>query len=341
MGVKDYMDTISKENLVKWGEFVAHNLKGNMFQSPEMYNIYKESEGYEPIVVFEYREDEIVGVLLGVVLSDSRRLLKRFTSRMIVIGGPITEEMNIDVASKLIEKLDKIAKVKAIYLEYRNIFDVSCISKAFVDNGYKYEPHYDIHMDLNVNITDILERISSKNRTKIRRALKNDVELKVIDTYNDEVEKCYLLIQKLYNKLGLPLFDKQLLISSFNKNNDNFKTLAFCLYHQGKIIGTRIVYCYNDLIYDWYAASDEDYLKFRPNDILPYQVMVWGAENGYEIFDFGGAGKPGVPYGVRDYKLRFGGELIDLGRYKKIYKPILYKVIVRAFLIYKKLKQGK
>ena len=38
-----------------------------------------------------------------------------------------------------------------------------------------------------------------------------------------------------------------------------------------------------------------------------------------------GAGSPDENYGVRDFKARFGGELVEYGRFKKILNPILYE----------------
>ena len=39
-----------------------------------------------------------------------------------------------------------------------------------------------------------------------------------------------------------------------------------------------------------------------------------------------GAGKPNEDYGVRDFKLQFGGELVEHGRYNNIFNPSLYKI---------------
>ena len=39
-----------------------------------------------------------------------------------------------------------------------------------------------------------------------------------------------------------------------------------------------------------------------------------------------GAGTPDVEYGVRDFKAEFGGEMVEHGRFRKIAKPILYKI---------------
>jgi lipid II:glycine glycyltransferase (peptidoglycan interpeptide bridge formation enzyme) len=58
-------------------------------------------------------------------------------------------------------------------------------------------------------------------------------------------------------------------------------------------------------------------------------VAIWGemqyaAENGYPLFDFMGAGSPDQPYGVRDFKAEFGGELVEHGRFLCVRKPLLY-----------------
>jgi len=43
------------------------------------------------------------------------------------------------------------------------------------------------------------------------------------------------------------------------------------------------------------------------------------------VFDFMGAGKSGEGYGVRDFKERFGGKLIEYGRFRKIINPVLFR----------------
>jgi len=37
-----------------------------------------------------------------------------------------------------------------------------------------------------------------------------------------------------------------------------------------------------------------------------------------------GAGKSGESYGVRDFKARFGGEMVEFGRFLNIRKPLFY-----------------
>lgn len=90
---------------------------------------------------------------------------------------------------------------------------------------------------------------------------------------------------------------------------------------------------YKDVVYAWYAGSNAEYFNKRPNDFLMWNVLLWSKEKGYKLFDFGGAGKPNIPYGVREYKLKYGGQKISSERRhwttfdKKQELLKLYKVI--------------
>jgi lipid II:glycine glycyltransferase (peptidoglycan interpeptide bridge formation enzyme) len=50
-----------------------------------------------------------------------------------------------------------------------------------------------------------------------------------------------------------------------------------------------------------------------------------------------GAGSPDQPYGVRDFKAEFGGELVEHGRFLCVRKPMLYAI---GKMGVKLLKQG-
>ena len=51
-----------------------------------------------------------------------------------------------------------------------------------------------------------------------------------------------------------------------------------------------------------------------------------------------GAGEPGVPYGVRDFKSEFGGKLVEHGRFLCVKKPLLYKIGVLGVKLLKKIR---
>ncbi len=117
------------------------------------------------------------------------------------------------------------------------------------------------------------------------------------------------------------------------------KIKFFGAFWEDQMIAGQVRLCYKDTVYAWYAGSDSDYFYKRPNDFLLWNVILWSKDNNYGFFDFGGAGKPTIPYGVRDYKLKFGGELVNYGRYEKEHKKLFMFIGRNAYKLYKIIKR--
>jgi lipid II:glycine glycyltransferase (peptidoglycan interpeptide bridge formation enzyme) len=103
----------------------------------------------------------------------------------------------------------------------------------------------------------------------------------------------------------------------------------------GNAVGTRITLNYKDMVYDWYAGSkaEVDYV----DEALVWHVLKENAGK-YKVFDFGGAGHPDKPYGVREFKRRFGGEMVNFGRYEKVHSKLKYGMVNVGFSLYSKAK---
>ena len=101
------------------------------------------------------------------------------------------------------------------------------------------------------------------------------------------------------------------------------------------MVAAQVRLCYRDTVYAWFGGSDENYYHVRPNDFLLWNVLLWSKANNFSIFDFGGAGKPNVPYGVRDYKIKYGGDLVNYGRFEIVHNKILMYIGRLAFKLYK------
>lgn len=73
-----------------------------------------------------------------------------------------------------------------------------------------------------------------------------------------------------------------------------------------------------------------------PSVLATWAGIEYAAKNGFEYFDFMGAGKPDESYGVREFKSKFGGELVSYGRFLYVYKPLVYKLAKCYFDVLKK-----
>ena len=63
-----------------------------------------------------------------------------------------------------------------------------------------------------------------------------------------------------------------------------------------------------------------------PSTLATYAGMAYAAEHHLPLFDMMGAGKPEESYGVRDFKAKFGGELVEHGRYLCVCQKWLYQI---------------
>ncbi|MDR3704399.1 MAG: GNAT family N-acetyltransferase [Paludibacteraceae bacterium] len=320
-----------------WSDFVLNHPNGNIFQTPEMFDLYQITPNSEPFIfVALLNNTEIVGVLLAIVHKEFKGLLGNLTSRSIIIGGPLVADNNPEVALALMKTYNSTIKSKAIYSQIRNVFDVSYLKNVFQKLNYVYEDHLDIHVDLTKSEEELWNSISSKKRNKIRKAERESVQVREVESFEDK-QAVYQILKDVYKRAKLPLASKELFDNAFDLFTRKKMIRIYGAYFGDILIGTRIVLLYKDIAYDWYAGSFSTYYHKNPNDILPWKIFLNEKLKGMRLFDFGGAGKPGVPYGVRDYKKQFGGELVCYGRYELIHNRFIYSVVSRLFKLFRKL----
>ena len=321
-----------------WSAYVDGHPQGNIFQTPAMFQVYRETINFEPVIISAVdREGAIQGLILAVVIKEHRGWMGRFSERAIVSGGPLTSG-GIEILHFLLSAFNEIIKAKAIYSEYRNLWawDKDQLS-VFEKHGFTYEEHLDIIHDLSPDLESQYSRVHKGRRKNINRALRAGVVMKEIETEGELSEAINIILDN-YKKLRIPLPDASLFSSAFKYLVPEGKARFFIAIFDEVIIGARFVLCFGGMIYDWYAGSRDDYLDKRPNDLLPWKVMEWGHKDGFVKFDFGGAGRPDVDYGVRDYKMKFGGELVENGRHKRINNKLMYYFGAFAYSIYKRIR---
>ncbi len=321
-----------------WSTFVKEHPKGNIFQTPEMYEVYLRTKNFEPVLITVIDENEVLGILLTVIQKEYSGILGKITSRSIILGGPLVKDNNADILDFLLKAYNKKIKRKVVFSQFRNLWDWKDLRLVFEKNQYSYDAHLDILIDLEQDEESLWKNINGKARNKIRKANKAAITFKTIDIDENIVDISYQILENVYKNAKIPLADKSLFENSYNVLSKSNMIKFFCAVKDDQIIGIRIGLIYKDMIYDWYAGSLYEYYKFNPNDFLPYNILVWGHKEGFKVFDFGGAGKPNIPYGVRDHKMKFGGELVEFGRFDNIHKPILMSIAKVGLKLYKMVK---
>jgi lipid II:glycine glycyltransferase (peptidoglycan interpeptide bridge formation enzyme) len=335
------MKVISNNNLENiyikmWDEFLRNHIHGNIFQSPFMYEVYKNSKDNIPLIILLINNvNEIEGVLLATIQKVyNYPIISRFATRAVIWGGPIFDtQENLKL---LLEEYKKRIDSKSIYSQIRNFWNIDEDKSIFVNAGFNYDDHLNILIDLSKNEKDLWSDVHSKRRNEIRRAYKENLNF-MEETSVESMVKCYDILKEVYKTAKIPLSDLDFFMTLIKYSTEKAGVKIFIVKDCERAVGCMLTLVYKDVLYDLYAGSYRSYYKKYPNDLVPWEVFLWGKRNGYKLFDFGGAGKPNIKYGVRDYKKKYGGTMTNYGRFEIVHNRFINKISTIGFFLWQKL----
>lgn len=326
-------------DLEQWRHLLKNSKYANVFQSPKMYMLWQSIDGTEPFIFACIDEHDKIKVLLtGLIQKESGKVKGILTKRAIVLGGPLLAEecptMKYYI-SKTLETASKQLKKKAIFIEIRNLNDYSEYKSIFEENKWTYNPHLNFMVNCQ-NEDNIRKNMSKSKIRQIKKSLKEGAEI-IEATNEQQVTEFYYILQDLYTKkVKKPLMPIEFFLLFFRQKLGKYLLIKY----RDRIVGGIMCPILNNrAIYCWYTVG-EDRLH---NNIHPSVLATWAAieyanKHNIEIFDFMGAGKPDQDYGVRNFKSKFGGDLVEHGRFIKILNPVLFKLGKLGLMIYRKVK---
>ncbi len=323
-----------------WSEFVHSHRDGNFFQLPEAYFLYKHVEGYTPYVsgIINAATGKVCGILVS-VLQKEDNFYSRLTARSIVWGGPLIEDPSHAVL--LLKHYNHIISGQAIYSQFRNTFDCSRFNHAFHACGFRYLEHLNYLVKTDAETTDML--LSGISKSKVRQIKKGLASATISKAQSrEEADAFYSLLKKLYReKVHKPLPPKSFFDHFYTDIVSKGLGEYLLIKHNQKVIGGILCPVMpGKTIYEWYIAGlDKEYKDQYPSILATWAAILYGQENGLKHFDFLGAGKPDADYGVREFKSKFGGSLVNYGRFEKIYQPLLLKTGTIGLKLYKYIKK--
>jgi|ERR1035437_6315391 lipid II:glycine glycyltransferase (peptidoglycan interpeptide bridge formation enzyme) len=306
-----------------WNTIIAISPYSSVFQTPLFYELCNEVPGISA-EAFALEEDNNLKALCVVTLLKEPGIKGYFSRRAIIYGGPVLKEKDGEYCLEyLITSITNEFTRKSIYIEIRNQNNYGTFKDVFLRNGWGYIPYQNFQVDCGDKI-QLYNKLSNNRKREIKKAINSGVTIKEAEDIS-EINEFYFILQKLYNqKIKKPLFSKIFFEKIFNKGFGKY----FLVIYKNKIIGGIICPILKGrCIYEFYLCGlDEEYKEQYPSTMATWAAMEFANNNHIPIFDFMGAGIKGLDYGVRDYKSRFGGELVEYGRYIKITNPLLYKI---------------
>jgi len=326
-------ETIGRD---RWTEFVAGHSNATVFQMPEMFDHYSRVPDYTPVVLaLESKTGKLAALLLAVIIRDYIGIAGRLTARCVVYGGPLTagseEEQSILTGQILAALIEKVRK-QTIYIQFRNFTDVSVMEPVYHQYGFEKQDH----LNLIVNTADAEETLAAISKSKKRQARRSSfsgAELQQAVS-EEEIHAFYQILKKVYkHKVHKPLPSESFFLSFYHASQQGQLGKILVARYQGKIVGGMVCpITPGKSLNEWYVCGlDKQYREIHPSVFLTYGAIEYAIENNIPSFDFMGIGSPDKPYGVRDFKVRFGGDIVNYGRFQRINNPLLFPVARAGF----------
>jgi hypothetical protein len=319
-----------------WIKFVDNHPQGNIFHTPRMFQVFKNTIGFKPeLWVCVDDEWKVLALMIPVRISLNHNLHK-LTTREVMFGGVLFEgsQNGRNALENILQAYLDHHDGSSLFTEIRNQSDIGQNIHLLEDFGFIYEDHLNYIINLDAPFETIFQRFGRRTRKSIRRGLKRN-KVQVIEiTEQGDLEKSFRLIERSYRAANVPLADRSLFDSAFELLNPEGMVRFTMAMVDNEPAATSVELLYKDVVYGWYGGMDRGFSGYNPNELLMWYILSWSAEKGYRIYDFGGAGKPDEEYGVRDFKAKFGGELVSYGRNIKVHAPIWLAMSKMGYRVY-------
>ena len=311
---------------------------------------------FKPFAIAVERVNELTNertlraVCVGYVTREKGCLKQYFTRRAIILGGPVlADDITEGDVSELMCAVRKQLVIgnwllvnAPIYVETRNFEDYSQWREAFEAAGFSYKKHLNFHVDCTDE--EVMWERLSENR---RRQLKKSAAISELAISELEIKEWYGILERLYKtKVKTPLWPVEFFLEAYRQGVGKFLLVK----HNNHVIGgsmvvvkelgnERVIELGKGCVYEWFECGmNAEYKEQYPSVKATWAGMKLARMTGCARYDMMGAGEPGVPYGVRDFKSEFGGELVEQGRFLCVTQPILYKLGVFAVRLLKRIK---
>lgn len=311
------VDTPDRE---QWEAFVRDHPKGSIFHTPSMMAVFRRTKYHRPLVLAALgRRGQILALVAAVHIQTLPDPLGSLASRVVHFAEPLcgADAEAVDALTALLEQHDAEMRRTALFAEVRALDTAGSEQRALGQCGYAYEDYLNFLIDLRKPAETLLGAMTSDCRRRIRANEKKGLEIRDI-TDEAGIDTLYRCVQLSYERARVPLAHKSLFVAAYHtlRKTDMIKMTA--AYYEGVPVAASVMLVYKTAAFAWYGGSD------RLGSVYPMEGLIWreireAQQCGCPRYDFGGAGWPDKPYGVRDFKAKFGGDLVCFGRYRKTY----------------------
>jgi len=321
-----------------WREFVRTNPRANIFHTPEMFQVFARAKGCRPTLWATVDGvGRVLALFLPVQMTVLNGLLRPFTTRAVSFGGALCAAgpEGTQALALLLKAYNRAIKRSVLFTELRNVSDLSDLQPLLNENGFVSEGHLNFLIDVTRPETELWQQVNSGARRNVQKASKSGVVVEEL-TSPGEITAAYAVLRNVYKRIEVPLSDQSLFQAAFDILRPAGMLRVLMARRNGVNLGVLFLLLHNGVATYWYTGCLHEYSSHRPADLLVWSALQWCKKLDCHTYDFGGAGRLDEEYGVRDFKAKYGGQLVNFGRNVCTHAPLRLKVSRAGFQLVRK-----
>lgn len=312
------------DEVAHWDDFILSQNGGNIFAS-KTYGEIKKHGGYTPRYI-------MVGAFAVSVLEKNTPLGRWwYLPKGPLVGSP-KELLSI------IKSLTPFARSKGIFMiKIESELDASCeadLTKAGMLKAKPVIPNAStITLDISPAHDALLASLPQKGRHAIKRAERDGVMIKAVDTRDEHCKTMYaLLSETAEGRFGLRPY------SYYERYWRLFAEAGqgqlFFAEFEGRVVAGAYAMVYGEKSTYKDGASVRDRTAYGASHLLQWHVITWAKEHGARLHDFCGSppsdrinDESHPHYGIGRFKQSFSKQVVDyIGCYDVVIQPTAYRL---------------
>jgi serine/alanine adding enzyme len=288
--------TCKDEDRERWDHFVLSHAECTNYHRWSWRHVFQEVFGWPAIYLLAEKGGRVRGIL---PLIWQKCLLRSYLSSMPHLsgGGMVADEPEIE-ALLLSSAIHAARRTNAAYLELRHR----------AQHALPLTPRQDkvgAVLRIEKNSEERLRRLEKKTRNLVRKSLTFGMTAEFGGSAL--LSEFYGVYRHNMHDLGSPSYSSRFFSEILNRFPDETR---ICVVRLGDetVAGAFLLGFRGTLEVAW-ASSYRKFLSLKPNMFLYWNILTFGAEQGYQVLDFGRSSRDSGAY---EFKLQWGAIPSDL-----------------------------
>jgi FemAB-related protein (PEP-CTERM system-associated) len=266
---------LQSEEEALWDEYVLRCPESSHCHLSGWRRVIECGYGHQPCYLWARENGEVRGVLPLVSM-------RSFLVRRSLVSLPFLDDGGICADTEQVRSQLYQEAVRLYERQKANFLDLRHRSANTLDlplNGDKIM----MILDLTTNSDVLWKRFDAKLRNQVRKAQKSG--LIAGWSGKEELHDFYKVFAANMRDLGSPVHSRRFFAGILEEFPDSAKLML--VRKDAQVIGGAVCFFFRDnMIVPW-ASSLREYFSLCPNNLLYWEMIRWGCENGYRRFDFG------------------------------------------------------